>query len=212
MTSPIRAPEFRLSVVKVGGSLLDFPDLPRALTEWLAAQQTARVVLLVGGGPFVDIVRRADRLFAMGEEVSHHLALATMQITAQMLTAIVPNAQLASHCRDLDGIWQQAAVPIVEPLTMLAELQSDLREVPELPHSWAVTSDSIAAALAAWLGADELVLLKSSLPDEQEPALASAAGYVDGEFAAAAIDVPRIRYVNLRDPAYPERIWLSPDA
>ncbi len=70
-----------------------------------------------------------------------------------------------------------------------------------------VTSDSIAARLAHALRADELVLLKSRLP--QPPctaATAALAGYVDDYFPQAISVACRVRYVNFRDPAFAE-VW-----
>ncbi len=57
-----------------------------------------------------------------------------------------------------DGAGVKAAhaaqlVPILAPSRWL-------RAADELPHSWEVTSDSLAAYLAMLLGADELVLVK----------------------------------------------------
>jgi hypothetical protein len=52
-----------------------------------------------------------------------------------------------------------------------------LRERNRLPHSWAVTSDSIAAWLAGELGATRLVLVK--------PAGASGGGLLDEYFSRA---------------------------
>ena len=46
-----------IRVVKVGGSLLDLPQLPQKLRMWLAAQSPAHNVLVVGGGPLVEQVR-----------------------------------------------------------------------------------------------------------------------------------------------------------
>jgi hypothetical protein len=69
-----------------------------------------------------------------------------------------------------------------------------LRSADPLPHGWHVTSDSIAAWVAARLGARRLVLLKSveGVPGPSGDALAEAplrsavlAGIVDGHFEHA---------------------------
>ena len=76
-----------------------------------------------------------------------------------------------------------------------------------LPHSWDVTSDSIAARLAVLAGADELVLLKSGLPaGSLTLAQAAETGYVDRYFPVAAAGVPRVRCVNLRADGFPEAV------
>ncbi len=68
----------------------------------------------------------------------------------------------------------------------------------DLPQTWDVTSDSIAARLAKELRADELVLLKSQDAPCQDSQRLSDVGYVDPRFPHVACGIPRIRYVNLR--------------
>ena len=68
-------------------------------------------------------------------------------------------------------------VPVIAPLQWL-------RSMDPLPHSWDVTSDSIAAWLAGALDAERLVLIKS--------AGASGPALVDAYFARAL--PPDVRY------------------
>ena len=74
-----------------------------------------------------------------------------------------------------------------------------------LPRSWQVTGDSIAARIAECLGADELVLLKSTdPPSTPSRRIASRLGLVDGFFGEATDRLRRIRFVNLRRTEFPE--------
>jgi aspartokinase-like uncharacterized kinase len=163
-------------VVKVGGSLLDWPGLPARLLNFLEGRRHERLVLVVGGGRFVDLVRELDVAHRLGEDRSHDLAMHAMDLTASVLVK----------------------VPV---LATRRFLDADDRSAAPLPHAWSTTSDSIAARLAVRLGAGELVLLKSaSLPPGRTLDGAAGLGLVDPEFPRASADLRRITYLNLRDP------------
>ena len=126
-----------LLVVKAGGSLMDcIPALFSVL------EASGRDLLIVpGGGPFADAVRAAG----LPEEVSHWMAICAME-------------QMA-------WCWAAAgAVPvnIGDPVRGVCVLlpYGAVREADPLPHTWEVTSDTIAAWVADRLGAP-LLLLKS---------------------------------------------------
>ncbi len=55
-------------VVKVGGSLFDLPDLGPRLVQFLARLPTREIILVPGGGPIADLIRKFDQLHGLGEE------------------------------------------------------------------------------------------------------------------------------------------------
>lgn len=183
-----------LRIVKVGGSLLELPDLAERLQRWLSQQSPATNVLLAGGGVLADEVRRWDERFQLGQAGSHWLCVDLLDVTAGLLSALLPEARL---CRDYQAMLDGHPTFVFAPAHFLREQEARLAGLP-LPQSWDVTSDSIAARLAEVLTAEELVLLKSSLPTSH------AAEYVDRHFAQAAGCVPKVRLVNLRDSAFSE--------
>src|SRR6185436_10713035 len=87
-----------------------------------------------GGGDVVDVVRKLDAIHGLGEEASHQLALVGMELAGVFLKRLL-------------GKRPRIAFPEFE--------------LGDLPHSWEVTSDSIAAQTAVVYGAERLVLLKS---------------------------------------------------
>jgi aspartokinase-like uncharacterized kinase len=186
-------------VVKVGGSLLDWPPLPRALRRWLSQQPPSMNVLLCGGGPLADVIRRADRDFSLGEEAAHWLCIDALTISAGMMARMLPEMRLVASLDHLRGIFgsHEPTCVVFDPR---AFLYHDEPQLPgrALPHNWSVTSDSIAARLAETLPADELVLLKSA----DRPATAlddlAAEGFVDQHFPAAGAKLARCRFVNAR--------------
>lgn len=187
-----------LLVAKVGGSLLNWSGLPDALTTFLDRNRGRRLVLVVGGGETVDVIRALDQIHALGERASHQLALRAMDLTAHCLAAMIPGLIVVDAITDLPPLWSLFAIPVLAPRRFLD--QEDQSVSDPLPHSWSVTSDSIAARLADRLGADSLVLLKSTeAPASIDRSEAAALGLVDPSFPAASAAVPRVSILNLRD-------------
>jgi aspartokinase-like uncharacterized kinase len=188
-------------VVKVGGSLLTFSELPRVLNDWLLIQPPTRNVLLAGGGELADVIRTMDGRFHLGEEASHWLCIDVLGVTARLLQTVLPHSHLVSSLADLRQqlASEENSCPIVFDPRDFMQADEPRLDGAALPHSWDATSDSIAARLAVGLSADELVLLKSAdPPDEATP----GAAYVDTCFAEVASQIPRIRIENLRRFGY----------
>ena len=53
-------------VYKIGGSLLDLPDLARRVELIVSPQSDGRPLFVVGGGPTANIVREWDRVHQLG--------------------------------------------------------------------------------------------------------------------------------------------------
>jgi aspartokinase-like uncharacterized kinase len=195
-------PGSAIRVVKLGGSLLDCPDIVGDFRRWLALQPPRPTLLVVGGGAAADAVRRIDRATPLGDSAAHWLAIAAMSANARAIAAGFPEAasiDRPASIGQLDGD-RQLGILDAEPFLRAADIDPDI-----LPHGWEVTSDSIAAYIARMTTAHELVLLKSRLPPE--PATiqqAVATEYVDRWFASAAAGLNYIRCVDLRHPAFAE--------
>ncbi len=192
------APSFR--VIKLGGSLLK-TDSVLHLPIWLAEQTGATNVVIVGGGPFVDVIREFDDLWGLTADVTHWLSIHAMGLTAQIVSHQIGGTEIVSS---LDGLRKTTANPCVFAVEDFLRNVDSQSECP-LPCGWDVTSDSIAARVAAEIAAQELVLLKSCLPamDMNWQQLA-ASGYVDNYFPEAVRDINRVRCVNARLRSWPE--------
>jgi aspartokinase-like uncharacterized kinase len=193
-----------LRIIKLGGSLLDWSELPRCFRRWLAQQSPAANVIIGGGGPLVDGLRTIDRVHRLSLKSSHWLAIRAMSLTAQLTAELFPEAQLVGSPEQIQrGSTSPLQILEVEPL-----LRAEQGSANELPCSWDVTSDSIAAHVAHTLGAAELVLLKSTLPEidqrgEPNRIAPKLAGYVDEYFATAARGL-HVRAVSLRESPFQE--------
>jgi len=195
-----------LRIVKVGGSLFDWPELPQALCQWLAAQSPAHNVLIAGGGALADVIRRADATHRLGEPTAHQLCVELLGVTARILQSLIAErARLMTYGELLEAQYAHRLPNclVLDARTFLTHQELSAPGMP-LPHTWDVTSDSIAARIAEVLAADELVLLKSREPPQDSSLAALAADdYVDRYFPAAANGFRgNVRMVNLR--AFPE--------
>jgi aspartokinase-like uncharacterized kinase len=182
----------RLIVVKVGGSLLDMPDFVERLSTHLRRYSNDRPLLLIGGGGAADWVRLMDRTHRLGDETAHDLALRSLDLTAHLAAALLPESVLIDDVNSCSSVWSSRRVPILAPRL---SLHSD----DFLPRNWGVTSDSIAARVATRLGADELVLLKSvQAPPGALPEEMAARGIVDPFFPMAARSLRLVSVACLR--------------
>jgi aspartokinase-like uncharacterized kinase len=163
-------------IVKVGGSLHDLPDLGRRLRAWLD-QQPPRLVLIPGGGPAADWIRDLDACHHLSDERSHWLALRALTLAAHVLAARLPDSIVIEEIADSERAWKAGQIPILDPY---AFARADERQPDHLEHSWAVTSDSLAARIAMVAGAAQLVLLKScSVSEPADWVAAARQGFVD---------------------------------
>jgi hypothetical protein len=117
-------------VLKVGGSLFEeAPELLRRITL-----MPADVLIVPGGGEFADVVRRIDRERGLTADAAHWMAVLAMEEYAYYLS----DKTGIELCCSLSA---KKGVHIAMPYEIL-------KANDELPHSWDVTSDTIAAWVA----------------------------------------------------------------
>jgi aspartokinase-like uncharacterized kinase len=192
----------RVRVIKLGGSLLDLPELAARFRHWLSLQPRAVNVVIVGGGPLVETLRELDARLQLPAETTHWVAVKAMDLMAELVAGLLDAGKPALAVDELQMFDAELQVLQVERF-----LRDDARSGIPLPCGWQVTSDSIAARVAAVLGARELVLLKSTAPAGPPTREQCAhSGFVDAYFARAAKTVGSVRSVNLRDPHFTDFI------
>jgi 5-(aminomethyl)-3-furanmethanol phosphate kinase len=173
--SPSNATPLIDVVVKLGGGVLASVEAADAVLEALrAAAQSCRLLVVPGGGPFADVVRDIDRRFGLSDDAAHWMAVLAMDQHAHVITGRLADAAMVSEPREIAGAIDAHRIPVLAPWRWL-------RATDPLPHSWDVTSDSIAAWVAGCVGARRLVLVK---PTGVQPSDAA----VDRYFARAVPD------------------------
>ena len=163
-------------VVKLGGSLHNAPALRGWLRALAGGPGPARIVV-PGGGPFADTVRRLQPALRFDELAAHRMAILAMQQLGLALQSLEPTLALAETDAELRATRAAVWLP-----WRLAGRAADI------PASWDVTSDSLACWLAIRLGAETLVLVKSAAVPKGEhaaPGLVTT-GLLDAAFPAMA--------------------------
>ncbi len=139
-------------VVKVGGSLAESGRLVAALDRICNARRP--IVVVPGGGAFVDKVRDLQLALRFDDVTAHRLALLGMHQMAELFVRSESRLKLAESIDDIHHVLATGFVPVWVPLPTLDRDTS-------IPADWSITSDGIAARLAELLGGAPLVLLKS---------------------------------------------------
>lgn len=163
-------------VVKLGGSLADYPDDLRRWLKALAEAGKGRMVIVPGGGIFAAAVREAQKILDFDDAAAHAMGLRAMEQYGLMLCGLQKGLIPARTETEIRNALQENQVPVWLPVQTLAS--------EDLSPSWDVTSDSLAAWLAKRLKAEHLVLVKSCvLPNGKvEATELSKNGIVDVAF------------------------------
>jgi aspartokinase-like uncharacterized kinase len=125
-------------LIKLGGSLIrNSRMIVKNLVEYTNSNSTSETIIIVPGGSiFADTIRRVNP----GEESAHWMAVLAME-------------QYGYYLADGTGAELIDSLEIPEKGIYILLPYRILKEKDELPHTWNVTSDTIAAWVALQLGA-----------------------------------------------------------
>jgi dihydroneopterin aldolase len=176
------APSRDLTVVKLGGSHAFSADLPK----WVEAiaRYDGPVVIVPGGGPFADAVRDAQLQMRFDDLAAHHMALLAMEQYGRALTSLSARLAMADSVAAIRRLLRAGRGPVWSPARMVLDAS-------DIPATWDVTSDSLAAWLAGKLKARRLVLVKHS------------------EAAERSIDAADLSSTGVVDPLFPDYFRAS---
>jgi len=157
--------------------------------DWIDAIAgcAGRAVIVPGGGPFADLVRGAQARMRFDDRAAHRMALLAMEQYACAITSLHERLSLADSSDAIRRSLIDGRVPVWLPSRMALD-------ATEIPQSWDVTSDSLAAWLAGKIKAERLLLAKHVEPAHGTTRVADLAArdIVDKAFAKilAASGVP----------------------
>ncbi|MEH6717567.1 MAG: amino acid kinase [Aurantimonas endophytica] len=180
-------------VVKFGGSCAASPDLAR----WVKAVEKARipVVIVPGGGPFANTVRRYQQRIGYDDAAAHEMAILAMEQFGCALVSIGQRMVRAGTTEAIFAALSDGKIPVWMPRDMvLAD--------PAIPKDWCVTSDSLAAWLAGRLEGARLCLVKQiDVPDSATVDALIGAHLVDDCFARLLEPVTPVYFAGPADLA-----------
>ncbi|RWN31556.1 (5-formylfuran-3-yl)methyl phosphate synthase [Mesorhizobium sp.] len=148
-----RPEAIRPTIVKLGGSTARTAEME----NWIAALAGSKlpIVIVPGGGQFADQVRESQIYMDFSDTAAHAMAILAMEQFGQVILdrheRLVPARSLDEMVRALD----EGKVPVWLPSSLALP-------APDIPASWDMTSDSLAAWLAGKLGAKALLLIKQT--------------------------------------------------
>jgi 5-(aminomethyl)-3-furanmethanol phosphate kinase len=184
----------RITLFKIGGSLLELPGFSAKFQFVLSQRTESRPLLIVGGGATVDCVRQWDAIHRLDGESAHWLAIRAMGLNERLVEALIFDSVVVTNRPEVETAWRAGRLPILCCFEFLRKEEDEVPDDARLPLTWDVTSDSIAAWVARRWPAEELVLLKSC-----DPPTAADGDAVDPLFKTTAAGLPRIGWANLRN-------------
>ncbi len=123
-------------VVKIGGSVAENAgNIIKALFE-----TSEKILIVPGGWIFADTVRKLN----LDDDTAHWMAVMSMNLYGLYLSRFAESIEPENFDFDFTG------VKIILPYRLV-------RNFDELPHSWDVTSDSIAIWIAEKVGAKKIL-------------------------------------------------------
>jgi dihydroneopterin aldolase len=164
------------TIVKLGGSFA----FSACLRDWIAAIATCagRVVIVPGGGPFADAVRAAQAQMGFGACAAHRMGLLAMEQYGCAIQSLHEKLSLADTTDSIRCGLDDSRIPVWLSSRMVLD-------AADIPQSWDVTSDSLAAWLAGKIGAERLLLIKhvEAMPGTIHASDLAARDIVDKAFA-----------------------------
>jgi aspartokinase-like uncharacterized kinase len=188
-----------VTVLKLGGSLLDLADLPQRLRAMLATFPNQRPLLICGGGDAADVVRRWHKTHELDEEHAHWLAMEAIRLNQALLASLLADVEIVTNRVDAVSAWDRGAIALLDLPRFVRDEEAVSPIGQHLPHTWDVTSDSLAAWVALRWSAERLVLLKSvDRPCAATITDLAQQGLVDRHFPIIAPRLPQLDWINLR--------------
>jgi aspartokinase-like uncharacterized kinase len=143
------------AVIKVGGNiLLNHRDSIKPLFSTIfELGKNLRLIVTPGGGSLADEVRRMHKECNLSDSTAHFMAILAIDQNAFMINQFLEGSRVVFDLSDAKRTTKGHRVAVLAPFRLMFNRDP-------LPHSWNVTSDSIAGYIAKSVRAEKLILLK----------------------------------------------------
>jgi aspartokinase-like uncharacterized kinase len=141
-------------VLKIGGSLMNYPiELSTLLKTIEGHANHHRILLVPGGGQFADAVLRIQESLSFSDDTAHWMAIMAQDQFGAVLIDLLSSKYTKADINEFTNS-NAAGLFVLLPF-------SYIREADDLPHTWDVTSDSIALWVGKKTGSEIVILVKS---------------------------------------------------
>ncbi|MFX1363562.1 MAG: hypothetical protein ACFFCE_11130 [Promethearchaeota archaeon] len=146
---------YTTALFKIGGKILgEFENLKSTISQLKSLFEEKiiqKIIIIPGGGTFANFIRKVYTELKFTEEIAHFMGIISMNYNGLELSRNFPDIEVIENFSKLKKISN--TISIFLPYEYF-------KEHDNLPHSWDVTSDSIAIHLAKELELSECYLIK----------------------------------------------------
>ena len=148
--------KYKEAIFKIGGKILENSNNIKStfsqLTQLFEKEILQKIIVIPGGGTLANFVRSLDDTLEIGDDLAHWIAIYSMNYNGIILNRKYPNLKSIDKLKTFQDAKQMFCIFLP---------YSFLREDDTLPHSWDVTSDSIALYVANKLKLSQCFLIKN---------------------------------------------------
>jgi hypothetical protein len=153
----------KTALVKIGGSILKNKEAITSTISQLTALQNKmkgfrNIIIIPGGGSYANLIRYIDKRLKIGDIMAHWEAILCMDKNAEDLHKQFPSTLL---CEEFSELSEKIKENVKDSQLIIFKPFKYLYETDRLPHSWKVTSDSIALHIAFELALEKCFLIKN---------------------------------------------------
>ena len=147
--------QYNQAIFKIGGKILENSKNIKSTISQLAQLYEENILqkifLIPGGGSYANFIRMIDKELKLGDDLAHWMAVYSMNYNGIELNRKYPKLECIGELEKVQDTKKKFCIFL--PF-------SYLRENDTLPHSWDVTSDSIALYIAYKLQLNRCFLIK----------------------------------------------------